>query len=189
MEDLERLSELVADLRSSGMGIDRLLAEVEGPFRGILRPELLPYALIRPNRARTVRFLLHRSDAVTLFAIASAPGSVSDIHDHGAWGLVGQVLGQEVEHSYRIEYTGSETVSLRCVSSRRLKPGDVTEVLPPERDIHQVVTVSPEPSVSVHAFAHDLVHRGFTRFTPTLYSPLPYSGYWDNETPSVHAAG
>lgn len=187
--DLERLAGLITDLRSSCADANQLLAEAEGPFRSTLSPKLLPSELIRPDRVQTARFLLYRDDAVTLFAIASAPGAVSDIHDHGTWGLVGQVMGQEVEHAYQIEYVDAEGVALEHVSRRHLKPGDVTLVLPPERDIHRVVTVSPEPSVSIHAFAHDLVHHGFTRFTPGRYSARPYSGgSWDNEPPSGSAS-
>ncbi len=183
MTALEQFSALIADLRASGATADRLVAEAEEPFRALLRPQLLPSVLLQPDRIRTARYVLHRSESVTVFAVASAPGTVSDIHDHGAWGLVGQILGQEVEHAYRIEREDYDGISLERMSSSYLKAGDVTAVVPPDRDVHQVITISQEPSVSLHAFAHDLVHRGFVRFPPTRYSAQHYTGHWDNEEP------
>lgn len=190
MGELETFAVGIADLRSTGDSPERLLAKAEDPFRGLLRSELLPPALRSPNSPGSARYLLHRSDAVTIFAMVSPPGSVSAVHDHGAWGMVGQVSGQEVEHLYATEDKDLEGNGIRLerVASHHRKPGDVTTILPPGRDIHQVITVSSEPSVSLHAFAHDLVHRGFTLFAPTVYEPLHYTGYWDNERRATGAA-
>lgn len=185
LQEFDRFATRIAELRSRGLGTERLLAEAEAPFRGLLRPELLPPDL-HADRQTGARHLLHRSDAVTIFAMASAPGSVSDVHDHGTWGLVGQVVGEEVERLFTSERTTGEGVVLTRVSSRHLKPGEITTVLPPGRDIHQVVNVGNGPSVSLHAFAHDLVHHGFTVFTPAFYAPMIYTGQWDNEASSAH---
>lgn len=189
MGELETFAADIADLRSTGDSPERILAKAEDPFRGLLRSELLPPALRSPNRPGAGRYVLHRSDAVTIFAMVSRPGSVSAVHDHGAWGLVGQVSGQEVEHLYTTEDEDlvGDGIRLERVTSHHLKPGDVTTILPPGRDIHQVITVSSEPSVSLHAFAHDLVHRGFTVFAPAVYEPLHYTGHWDNEDRSTGA--
>lgn len=180
IHEFDRFAARIAELRSCGLGVERLLAEVEEPFRDLLRQELLPPAL-RAEHQTGARHLLHRSDAVTIFAMASAPGSISEVHDHGTWGLVGQVVGEEVEQLYASERTTEEGVVLKRLSSRHLKPGEITTVLPPGRDIHQVVNVGTGPSVSLHAFAHDLVHHGFTVFTPAFYAAVTYTGQWDNE--------
>lgn len=187
IQEFDRFAAHVSELRSRGLDAARLLAEVEGPFRAILRPELLPPDLLE-DRETSARYVLHRSDAVTIFAMASAPSSVSDVHDHGTWGLVGQVVGEEVEHLYASERTAGEGVVLKRVSSRRLEPGDITTILPPARDIHQVMNAGTGPSVSLHAFAHDLVHHGFTVFTP-VYAPATYTGRWDNEPSSGPPSG
>lgn len=183
-QEFDRFAAHVGALRSRGLAPEPLLAEVESPFRDLLRPELLPPEL-RAGRKTSARHLLHRSEAVTIFAMASAPGSLSDIHDHGTWGLVGQVIGEEIEQGYASEPATGEGVVLKRVSSRRLKPGEITTVLPPGRDIHQVVNIGDGPSVSVHAFAHDLVQHGFTVFKPAFYAPVTYTGHWDNESPSA----
>lgn len=186
MSQLERFVQHVRCLRSDYDDPALVLAEASAPFESILDPALLPLALIRSG-SRVVRYLLHASEAVTIFAIASPSGYRSEVHDHGSWGLVGQVIGKETERVYRQVVGFDDFVSLELVSTRRLRPGDVTAIAPPERDIHQVATVGTSPSVTIHAFANDPVHSGFTCFEPRLYEPRLYAlrlyrGSYDNET-------
>jgi len=180
MTELESFAALVADLRADEATPAELLAESVGPFRRLLGSPLLESIGETAAAAGGTRLLLHRSEAVTVFAMSSDPGTATDIHDHGTWGLVGQLMGAEVEHLYHISEDGP-SVTLSLDSSRSLRPGEVTTILPPDRDIHQVVNVGAGASVTVHAFAHDILEHGFTIFEPGPVSLLHYRGHWDNE--------
>lgn len=159
------------------------LARLEEPFASLLTPSLLPSTLCDADRNVVRRVLIHRSDLVTVFAIASPPGFMSTVHDHQAWGLVGQLSGEELETVYRPGgRTAPELVHLERISTRRLVPGDVVKILPPDHDIHQVVNVTGRPSVTVHAFSRDLVHEGFVEFLPELFAPVQFEGgLYENE--------
>lgn len=179
MTELDVFVALIAELRAGGAAPAEMLVESVDPFRRLLGSPLIASVGHTVAAGRT-RQLLHRSEAVTLFAMSSEPGGATDVHDHGTWGLVGQLMGDEVEHVYHLS-EGSPTCSLTLDSSRCLRPGDVTTILPPDRDIHQVVNVGAGPSVTLHAFAHDILQRGFTIFEPGPFTPVLYRGRWDNE--------
>lgn len=183
-DDLEEFAAWLADLTRTGVEPAVLLADAERPFKTLLKSDFIATLGSESRRELRRRQLIYRIDDVTMFVMRSPSGSVSDIHDHGSWGLVGQIAGEERELTYRRLGSDSDEVRLERVASQALRPGDVATILPPKRDIHQVITVSTDPSVTLHVFGHDLLHRGFTVYEPASYSSLVISGHWDNESPS-----
>jgi predicted metal-dependent enzyme (double-stranded beta helix superfamily) len=179
MTEIDSFAALIAELRADGAAASEVLAASAGPFRRLLGSALLES--VADEASGRSRALLHRSEAVTLFVMSSAPGTATDVHDHGTWGLVGQLTGEEVEHVYRMSEDGPG-VALTLDSSRALHPGEVSTILPPTRDIHQVVNVGEGTSVTLHAFAHDVLERGFTIFEPGPFAPWRYCGHWDSDT-------
>jgi 3-mercaptopropionate dioxygenase len=98
------------------------------------------------------QWLLFRSAdrSLCLFSLVVPPGSMTPIHDHLAWGLVGLYCGTQDEELYR---PGDGTIEL--TRRRPLHPGDLYALLPPTDDVHRVRTTSAVTSVSIHLLASD----------------------------------
>lgn len=188
MTELAQFVKKVSECRSKIDVVDELVKQVETALEPLLDRALLPSALFNDPTGDPLHLLLHRSEVVTVFAISSPPGFVSRIHDHGSWGVVGQVSGVETEYAYRLRndaapQVASDTsmVGLTEVSSSQLSAGDIIAIVPPHRDIHEVRTSDAGPSVSLHAFVRDPVSNGFRYFEPRLYATHGYTGLYDNE--------
>jgi predicted metal-dependent enzyme (double-stranded beta helix superfamily) len=98
------------------------------------------------------QWLLFRSAdrSLCLFSLVVPPGSMTPIHDHLAWGLVGLYCGNQDEEFYH-----PEEGSIELTRRRPLQPGDYYVLLPPADDVHRVRTTSAETSVSIHLLASD----------------------------------
>lgn len=181
MTPFERFAALVSSMRCDGATSVDLLTGLRPPFVELLEPDL--FGEVRPVSAkRGGCVLMHTSPEVTLFAMLSPPGFVSEVHDHASWGLVGQVSGMEMETRYETPSDTDELVQLQALASRRMAPGDVAVIDPPDRDVHRVVSIGAEHSLTLHAFARDVVHEGFTLFVPTAYKRRTYAGQFDYES-------
>ena len=106
------------------------------------------------------QWLLFRSAArdLCLFALVVPPGAATPVHDHLAWGLVGLYRGEQEESVFarRDEHAPvGENEELTVKLRRAVRPGDFYSLLPPEDDVHRVLTTSPETSVSIHLLAND----------------------------------
>jgi predicted metal-dependent enzyme (double-stranded beta helix superfamily) len=98
------------------------------------------------------QWLLYRAAdrSLCLFSLVVPPDSMTPIHDHLAWGLIGLYHGSQDEEFY---LPGDNRIEL--VRRRPLAPGDLYALLPPRDDIHRVRTTSSETSVSIHLLAND----------------------------------
>jgi predicted metal-dependent enzyme (double-stranded beta helix superfamily) len=88
--------------------------------------------------------------SLCLFSLVVPPGSMTPIHDHLAWGLVGLYRGAQDE-----EFYAPAAGTIECTRRRPLAPGDHYALLPPHDDVHRVRTTSMETSVSIHLLAND----------------------------------
>jgi 3-mercaptopropionate dioxygenase len=88
--------------------------------------------------------------SLSLFSLVVPPDSMTPVHDHLAWGLVGLYKGAQDEEFYRP--AGGR---MELQRQRPLAPGDFYSLLPPRDDIHRVRTTSRETSVSLHLLAND----------------------------------
>ncbi len=88
--------------------------------------------------------------SLSLFSLVVPSGSMTPIHDHLAWGLIGLYRGNQDEEIYR-----PGDGAIECIRRRPLEPGDHYVLLPPRDDVHRVRTTSPEASVSIHLLAND----------------------------------
>jgi predicted metal-dependent enzyme (double-stranded beta helix superfamily) len=105
------------------------------------------------------QWLLFRSkDAdLCLFTLVVPSWRSTPIHDHLAWGLVGLYRGEQAETVFRRLDDGQQEgeAQLEVVERRPLQRGDIYDLLPPDGDIHSVVTTTEECSVSLHLLAND----------------------------------
>ena len=88
--------------------------------------------------------------SLSLFSLVVPPGSMTPVHDHLAWGLVGLYRGNQDEEFYRPREGG-----LDVLRQRPLARGDFYALLPPQNDVHRVRTTSDVTSVSIHLLAND----------------------------------
>jgi 3-mercaptopropionate dioxygenase len=98
------------------------------------------------------QWLLYRSRdrSLCLFSLVVPAGSMTPIHDHLAWGLIGLYRGGQDEEIYRPGDGRMETLVQRPVAV-----GDCYRLLPPANDVHRVRTTSDTTSVSIHLLAND----------------------------------
>jgi len=88
--------------------------------------------------------------SLSFFSLVVPPGSMTPVHDHLAWGVVGLYRGNQDEEFYR---PGGGSLDL--IRRRPLEPGDYYTLLPPRDDVHRVRTTSATTSVSIHLLAND----------------------------------
>jgi 3-mercaptopropionate dioxygenase len=88
--------------------------------------------------------------SLCLFSLVVPSGSMTPVHDHLAWGLIGLYRGNQDEEFYRPRPDG-----LDLVRRRPLEPGDFYRLIPPRDDVHRVRTTSDVTSVSIHLLASD----------------------------------
>ena len=97
------------------------------------------------------QWLLYRAAdrSLCLFSLVVPAGSMTPIHDHLAWGLIGLYRGNQDEEFYL------PGAGLELLRRRPLVPGDFYALLPPKDDVHRVRTTSDKTSVSIHLLAND----------------------------------
>lgn len=128
-------------------------------------------------------WLLYRDTGGTLSlcALVLPSGAATPVHDHLAWGLVGLYAGEQDEEVYEpTAPVGKDDhhSDLKLVTKNHLKGGSFYELVPPTGDIHRVVTVSDEPSVSLHLLGNDVGCVWRHTFVPETGEVAPFrSGY------------
>ena len=159
--DVARVRDFISDARERIKAADspRGACRQIGPlFRDLLADrEWLPAPYQAPAATGGMgggigQWLIFRAAdrSLSLFSLVVPGGSMTPVHDHLAWGLVGLYAGNQDEEFYR-----PEGGRLEPQRRRALAPGDFYTLLPPRDDIHRVRTTSSETSVSIHLLAND----------------------------------
>jgi predicted metal-dependent enzyme (double-stranded beta helix superfamily) len=133
------------------------------------------------------QWLLYRAAdrSLCLFSLVVPPGSMTPIHDHLAFGLIGIYRGNQDEEFY---LPGDGAIEL--LRRRPLEPGDMYALLPPKDDVHRVRTTSNETSVSIHLLANDTGCDVRHTYDATTGAVAPFrSGYVNAECPDVEPVG
>ena len=133
---------------------DTVLA-IEPLLRGlVMEPDWLneKYRRAIPSKAYA-QYLLYRpaDHAFSVVSFVWNPGQGSPIHDHCTWGVIGQLEGQEEESRFRLQNNRLERIGVVLA-----RPGDVSHVYPPTRDIHQIINRSSTPTISIHIYGGDI---------------------------------
>ncbi|ESA37079.1 metal-dependent enzyme of the double-stranded beta helix superfamily [Leptolyngbya sp. Heron Island J] len=107
-----------------------------------------------PPSAKTgwsVKFLYREYEfPLTVQMVAWAPGQVSTIHNHGTWGIVAMIGGEEKNRLWRRSPTAEQPHRLEAVDEKVLGPGDIIGFTPGA--IHQVQPLGDEPTVSFNLY-------------------------------------
>ena len=87
---------------------------------------------------------------ITIQLVAWASGTVSRIHNHGCWGLVTLLSGQEKNTFWRRNPQPNSPDKIEKVGEQILNTGDMICFLPSA--IHQIEALGNEPSISLNLY-------------------------------------
>lgn len=104
---------------------------------------------------------------LTIQTVTFAPGVVSPIHNHGTWGVVGILQGQE-KHSFWKRVPDTQYPDrIEQVDEKVLHPGEIISFVP--EAIHQVEAIGNEPAVTFHLYG-DTQPRSRFEFNPITHT-------------------
>ncbi|MEM9265049.1 MAG: cupin [Cyanobacteria bacterium P01_F01_bin.13] len=111
----------------------------------------MEYDLPSPKTGWSVKFLYREYQfPLTVQMVAWAPGQVSTIHNHAAWGIVALIGGEEKNHLWRRVSVNDQPHRIELVGEQILVPGDIIGFTPGA--IHQVEPIGDEPTVSFNLY-------------------------------------
>jgi predicted metal-dependent enzyme (double-stranded beta helix superfamily) len=182
MADAYTLDAFVADLRAAVGG-----AATEKAILAGVKPLAVRLAASPDLRARVTRQcdaeqgfgfqLLHEEPdhalAVALFNWL--PGRGTPPHDHGTWGVVVGVEGDEVNTFWQRVDDGARDghAELRKLAEKRFVPGDA--IVLPSTVIHSVWNDTAQVSVSLHVYGRHINHTGRSQFDPEAQTVRPWT--------------
>ena len=138
-----------------------LLAALKPSVEGLLTdPTWITAELRRPVPDETAAWAIYRSQDpdLCIFTMVVPPMAATRVHNHLTDGWVGLVQGAQVERKFVRQDDGSRPgyAELALVSEDPIALGELTPLKHPDEDIHQVITASATPSVSLHVLCNDL---------------------------------
>lgn len=181
---IDATRQLMAEIPDDAERVERL----RPAFAALLQTDgWLPAACAQPDLTSGMgggigQYALYRAEdgSLCLFSLVIPSGATTPIHDHLAWGLVGVYRGRQSETVYRRVDDGSEAdrAVLDVSAELTVGPGEFYTLLPPAGDIHEVTTVSAEPSISIHLLANDTACVWRHQFDRAEQRVIPFrSGY------------
>ncbi|WP_322879147.1 cysteine dioxygenase family protein [Pseudocalidococcus azoricus] len=87
---------------------------------------------------------------LTVQRVAWSPGAKSPIHNHGAWGIVAMLDGQEQNTFWQDSPAAAIPPQLEPGVTLTLSPGDILGLMP--ETIHHVEALSPHPTLSFNIY-------------------------------------
>lgn len=104
---------------------------------------------------------------LTVQTVAFAPGTRSNIHNHGTWGIVAVLKGQEKNTFWRRTNSPEFQDKIEETGEVTLSPGDIISFTPDA--IHCVEAVGDEPTVTFNIYGETDPNERF-EFDPIKYS-------------------
>lgn len=142
-------------------GGDALLTALKPSVQGLLTdPSWITEAFRQPVPDGTAAWAVYRSQDpdLCIFTMVVPPMAMTHVHNHLTDGWVGLVQGEQVERKFVRRDDGSRPgfAELELISEDPIALGELTPLKHPDEDIHQVLTASAVPSVSLHVLCNDL---------------------------------
>lgn len=158
------LRRFVEDFRNVVARAERgapLLERLRTPMESLLHdPTWIGEAYRQPVPGATAAWAIYRSQEpdLCIFSMVVPPGEMTKVHNHLTDGWVGLVQGAQIERKFRRRDDGERPgyAELELVAEERIALGELTPLRHPDEDIHQVLTASDVPSVSLHVLCNDL---------------------------------
>jgi len=110
---------------------------------------------------------LYRSPDKSFVALAYfwEAHAADNIHDHGSWGIVGELINPSIERKFRRLDDGKTDgyAVLEETSARVLSQGDTTFVLPLDKGIHQMENLTDQIAVSINVYGR-IIRKGYAQY-------------------------
>jgi predicted metal-dependent enzyme (double-stranded beta helix superfamily) len=129
------------------------------------------------------RYMLHRAPRFNVNVVVWGPGDNAKAHNHDTWGLVGVIDNEIQETRFRRKDDGSKPdyAELEVTAVLNNKAGEVSTLVPPNDDIHEMNNVTPRNTVEIHVYGKDLADMPRLRFDiATKSTKLFASPKYDN---------
>ncbi|MBG0743829.1 MAG: cupin [Cylindrospermopsis raciborskii KL1] len=138
LNDVEEESDFLPDLR---MLVRRLIVNSYWVKSRVLKPQ-------SPTGTSVLLLYDELGFPLTVQTVTFAPGITSNIHNHGTWGIVAILQGQEKNTFWQSDPANPDCI--QQVGSLDLFPGDLISFT--SQTIHQVHSVGPEPTVTFNIY-------------------------------------
>ena len=96
---------------------------------------------------------------LTVQTVTFAPGTTSNIHNHGTWGVVAILKGQEKNTFWRRSSHPDFPDKLEKVGEINLSPGDIVSFT--SETIHQVESIGDKPTVTFNIYGETNPNQRF----------------------------
>lgn len=105
---------------------------------------------------------------LTVQNVTFAPGVRSPIHNHGTWGVLAQLQGQE-KHTFwrKIKEESQNKTRIEIIGEKILNPGEIISFTPAA--IHRVETIGDRPTVTFNLYG-DTQPKARFKFDPVTHS-------------------
>jgi predicted metal-dependent enzyme (double-stranded beta helix superfamily) len=87
---------------------------------------------------------------LTVQMVAWAPGTQSPVHNHGCWGVIALMSGQEQNQFWRRSPTDESPDRLEIAGETIIDPGQIITFLP--EAIHQITALGTTPTISFNLY-------------------------------------
>ncbi|MBP0011675.1 MAG: cupin [Roseofilum sp. SBFL] len=118
------------------------------------------YSEPSPNPGWSILSLYDEPEfTLTIQIVAWLPGNVSPIHNHGSWGVVALLSGEEKNIFWRRSPTPEFEDRIEAVDSYILTPGEIITFLPDA--IHSVEPLGNEAAITLNIYGETKVDKRF----------------------------
>ncbi|MBO9997779.1 MAG: cupin [Cyanobacteria bacterium SID2] len=100
---------------------------------------------------------------LTVQNVTTQPGTLSSIHNHGTWGVIFQIQGEERHTFWHRVSPSDKPLRIEPVGEHLLRPGEILSFHPDA--IHQAETVGGETSLTFQLYG-DTQPKGRFKFEP-----------------------
>jgi predicted metal-dependent enzyme (double-stranded beta helix superfamily) len=162
LTDLEDILERISDDRLRLQAIRPLVRKL------LISSDWLQIPALDPNPETGWEVLTLYDEpffSLTVQLVAWMPGMTSPIHNHGCWGLVALLSGEEKNTFWKRSPTSESSNLIEPIGDRLLTPGDILCLMPDA--IHHVEAISNEPTISFNLYGETNYKQRF-EFDPIL---------------------
>ena len=110
---------------------------------------------------------LYRSPDKSFFLLAYIWDSrgLCPVHDHGAWGIIGGLIGslREIKYQRMDDKQVEGYAELKQISDTLIKPEDVRTILPLDKGIHQTGSADDQLTITLHIYGRS-IRRGYIHY-------------------------
>jgi predicted metal-dependent enzyme (double-stranded beta helix superfamily) len=132
----------------------------------VQRPDCIEAKFKERGATAYGRYMLHRAPRFNVNVVVWGPGDNAKAHNHDTWGLVGVIDNEIQETRFCRKDDGSKPdyAELEITAVLNNKAGEVSTLVPPHDDIHEMNNMTQRNTVEIHVYGKDLTNMPRLRF-------------------------